>query len=176
MGAAATDFVCLIPDGFSLFRTVLRNQVSFCLASQVRLEVVRFCLAPPASGNLKFCWPFRAELLRCWLCKQNTNDRNENRITNVNTKTQNRLTSGVTFAAVMIAAAVLALHAALAQQVGTRRIDLQRHDLSVAGREVIQTIVELEPGTTAPRTRIQAKRSSMSSKARGNTRWRASRR
>ena len=27
----------------------------------------------------------------------------------------------------------------------------QRHDLSVAGREVIQTIVELAPGTTAPR-------------------------
>ena len=49
------------------------------------------------------------------------------------------------------AAAVLALQAALAPQVGARRIDLQRHDLSVAGREVIQTIVELESGTTAPR-------------------------
>lgn len=36
-------------------------------------------------------------------------------------------------------------------QVGARRIDLQRHDLSVAGREVVQTIVELAPGTTAPR-------------------------
>jgi quercetin dioxygenase-like cupin family protein len=53
--------------------------------------------------------------------------------------------------AALIAAGILALHAALAQQVGARRIDLQRHDLSVAGREVIQVIVELEPGTTAPR-------------------------
>ncbi|HKX06188.1 MAG TPA: cupin domain-containing protein [Methylomirabilota bacterium] len=40
---------------------------------------------------------------------------------------------------------------AQAQQVGARRIDLQRHDLSVPGREVVQTIVELAPGTTAPR-------------------------
>ena len=51
----------------------------------------------------------------------------------------------------LIATTGLAFHVALAQQVGARRIDLQRHDLSVAGREVIQTIVELEPGTTAPR-------------------------
>ena len=53
--------------------------------------------------------------------------------------------------AALIATTGLALHIAQAQQVGARRIDLQRHDLSVAGREVIQTIVELEPGTTAPR-------------------------
>jgi quercetin dioxygenase-like cupin family protein len=45
----------------------------------------------------------------------------------------------------------LALQVTQAQLVGSRRIDLQRHDLSIAGREVIQTIVELEPGTTAPR-------------------------
>lgn len=51
----------------------------------------------------------------------------------------------------LIATAGLASHLGRAQQVGARRIDLQRHDLSVAGREVIQTIVELEPGTTAPR-------------------------
>ena len=31
------------------------------------------------------------------------------------------------------------------------RIDLQRHDLSVPGREVVQTIVEPAPGTMAPR-------------------------
>ena len=49
------------------------------------------------------------------------------------------------------ATVVLIASAALAQQVGVRRTDLHRHDLSVAGREVIQTIVELEPGTTAPR-------------------------
>ena len=45
----------------------------------------------------------------------------------------------------------LALHLAQAPPMGARRIDLQRHDLSVAGREVIQTIVERAPGTTAPR-------------------------
>ena len=51
----------------------------------------------------------------------------------------------------LVATICLALHVAQAQQVGARRIDLQRHDLSVTGREVIQTIVELAPGTTAPR-------------------------
>jgi quercetin dioxygenase-like cupin family protein len=53
--------------------------------------------------------------------------------------------------AVLIVGSGLALYAVRAQQVGARRIDLQRHDLSVAGREVIQTKVELEQGTTAPR-------------------------
>jgi quercetin dioxygenase-like cupin family protein len=53
--------------------------------------------------------------------------------------------------ALIAAAGLTVLYAAQAQQVGARRIDLQRHDLSVAGREVIQVIVELEPGTTAPR-------------------------
>ena len=54
--------------------------------------------------------------------------------------------------AALVATTGLALHAAQAQQlVGSRRIDLQRHDLSVPGREVIQVIVELEPGITAPR-------------------------
>jgi len=60
--------------------------------------------------------------------------------------------STVAFAiAAMIATTGLALHVAKAQQVGARRIDLQRHDLSAPGREVVQTIVELAPGTTAPR-------------------------
>ena len=54
-------------------------------------------------------------------------------------------------AALVIAAIGFAFHTAQAQLVGARRIDLQQHDLSVAGRQVIQTIVELEPGTTAPR-------------------------
>ena len=78
--------------------------------------------------------------------------------------------------AALIVGSGLALHVAQAQQAGAKRTDLQRHDLSVPGREVVQAIVELAPGTTAPGTRIRAKRSSMSSKARGNTRWRASRR
>jgi quercetin dioxygenase-like cupin family protein len=53
--------------------------------------------------------------------------------------------------AALVATTGLALHVAQAQQVGARRIDLQRHDLSVPGREVVQVIVELEPGTTAPK-------------------------
>ena len=51
----------------------------------------------------------------------------------------------------VIVASGLVLHVARAQQAGIKRIDLQRHDLSVPGREVVQTIVELTPGTTAPR-------------------------
>ena len=53
--------------------------------------------------------------------------------------------------ATLIATTSLALHVGQAQQVGARRIDLQRHDLSVPGREVVQTIVELEPGVTSSR-------------------------
>ena len=55
--------------------------------------------------------------------------------------------------AVVIVASGLGLLVAQAQQVGTRRIDLQRHDLSIPGREVIQTIVELDPGVTSSRHR-----------------------
>ena len=54
-------------------------------------------------------------------------------------------------AAALIFSTGLAVQTAHAQQVGARRIDLQRRDLSITGREVVQTIVELEPGTTAPR-------------------------
>ena len=53
--------------------------------------------------------------------------------------------------ALLIVGSGLALYVAHAQQVGARRVDLQRHDLSAPGREVIQVIVELAPGTTAPR-------------------------
>ena len=38
-----------------------------------------------------------------------------------------------------------------AQLTGTRRTDLQRHDLSASGREVVQVRVEFDPGVTAPR-------------------------
>ena len=40
----------------------------------------------------------------------------------------------------------LALHVALAQQTGTKRTDLQRHDLSAPGREAVQVRVDLAPG------------------------------
>jgi quercetin dioxygenase-like cupin family protein len=51
----------------------------------------------------------------------------------------------------LIVGSGLALHAATAQLAGTKRTDLQRHDLSVPGREVIQARVELDPGVTSPR-------------------------
>ena len=50
-------------------------------------------------------------------------------------------------AAMLIAASGLAQ----AQLAGTRRVDLQRHDLSAAGREMIQARVEIDPGVTSPR-------------------------
>ena len=78
--------------------------------------------------------------------------------------------------AALIATTGLALHVAQAQQVGARRIDLQRHDLSVTGREVVQTIVELAPGTTAPRHTHPGEEIIYVLEGRGNTRWRASRR
>ena len=53
--------------------------------------------------------------------------------------------------AAVIVASGLVLQVARAQHAGTRRIDLQRHDLSVPGREVIQTIVEIDPGVTSSR-------------------------
>ena len=51
--------------------------------------------------------------------------------------------------AALIVASGLALHVAQAQQPGVKRTDLQRHDLSTAGREAVQVIVELAPGVLA---------------------------
>jgi quercetin dioxygenase-like cupin family protein len=53
--------------------------------------------------------------------------------------------------AALIAGSGLTLYAALAQQSGTKRTELQRHDLSAPGREVIQVRVDLAPGVVAPR-------------------------
>ena len=47
-------------------------------------------------------------------------------------------------------AGALALQSVRAQQPGVKRSELQRHDLSVPGREVIQVRVDLEPGVTFP--------------------------
>jgi quercetin dioxygenase-like cupin family protein len=60
-------------------------------------------------------------------------------------------TSRIIAAVALIVASAWATQAALAQLAGTNRIDLQRHDLSVPGREVIQVLVELAPGAVAPR-------------------------
>jgi quercetin dioxygenase-like cupin family protein len=48
--------------------------------------------------------------------------------------------------AVLIVAICLALHVARAQQPGINRIDLQRHDLGVPRREVIQARVDFDRG------------------------------
>jgi quercetin dioxygenase-like cupin family protein len=54
-------------------------------------------------------------------------------------------------ATLALAALLLPAGGALAQQLGTARTELQRHDLSVPGREVVQVRVDLAPGATAPR-------------------------
>jgi quercetin dioxygenase-like cupin family protein len=48
--------------------------------------------------------------------------------------------------AVLIVGSGLVLQVARAQQPGIKRTDLQRHDLSVPGREVVQVRVDLDPG------------------------------
>jgi len=51
---------------------------------------------------------------------------------------------------ILTIASALALHLASAQQPGVKRTVLQRHDLSVPGREVIQVRVEVDPGVALP--------------------------
>ena len=53
--------------------------------------------------------------------------------------------------AVLIVGSGLALYVARAQQPGIKRTDLQRHDLSVPGREVVQVRVDFAPGVVAPK-------------------------
>jgi quercetin dioxygenase-like cupin family protein len=60
-------------------------------------------------------------------------------------------TARITAAVALIVGSSLALHMAHAQLAGTKRTDLQRHDLSAPGREVIQAIVDIDPGVTSPK-------------------------
>jgi quercetin dioxygenase-like cupin family protein len=60
-------------------------------------------------------------------------------------------TTRIMAAAAVIVASTLAPHVALAQQPGVERTDLQRHDLSVPGREAIQVRVKLAPGVAFPK-------------------------
>jgi quercetin dioxygenase-like cupin family protein len=53
--------------------------------------------------------------------------------------------------AVLIVGSGMALHVARAQQSGIKRTDLQRHDLSVPRREVVQVRVDFAPGAMAPK-------------------------
>ena len=62
-----------------------------------------------------------------------------------------KTTTRIMAVAALIAASGLALQVAWAQQPATKRIDLQRHDLSIPGRETIQAIVEIAPGQASPR-------------------------
>lgn len=49
-----------------------------------------------------------------------------------------------------LSASVLALQLAQSQQPGIGRINLQRHDLSMPGREVVQVRVDFAPGSSFP--------------------------
>lgn len=55
-------------------------------------------------------------------------------------------TTPISIVAVLIAASAFAPQAAQTQQSGIKRTDLQRHDLDVPGREVIQVRVDFAPG------------------------------
>ena len=57
-------------------------------------------------------------------------------------------TTRIIAAALLIVASSLALH--MAQAPGITRTDLQRHDLSVPGREVVQVRVDFAPGVAFP--------------------------
>jgi hypothetical protein len=56
-------------------------------------------------------------------------------------------TAFIMTAAALLVGSGLALHAVHAQDMtGIKRTDLQRHDLSAPGREVIQVRVDFDPG------------------------------
>ncbi|MFL5630314.1 MAG: cupin domain-containing protein [Gemmatimonadaceae bacterium] len=54
-------------------------------------------------------------------------------------------------AAMLIVASGFVADAAQAQQPGSKRTNLQRYDLSIPGREVVQVRVDFDPGYVAPR-------------------------
>ncbi|MBK8553998.1 MAG: cupin domain-containing protein [Ignavibacteria bacterium] len=57
----------------------------------------------------------------------------------------------LTIAIAVVSMEVLTFHNSLmAQQLGTKRTDLQKHDLSVPGFEVLQATIEFTPGLEAP--------------------------
>jgi len=53
--------------------------------------------------------------------------------------------------ALLMVGSGLAVRAARPQAPGMKRTELQRHDLSAPGREVVQVRVEIDPGVTTPR-------------------------
>jgi quercetin dioxygenase-like cupin family protein/quinol monooxygenase YgiN len=59
-------------------------------------------------------------------------------------------TTLIAVTAMLIIGSGLAFQGTRAQQPGTKRTDLQRHDLSSPGREVVQVRVDFDPGYVAP--------------------------
>jgi quercetin dioxygenase-like cupin family protein len=66
------------------------------------------------------------------------------------TKDVHMKTTRIMALVVLIVGSGLALYVAGAQQPGTKRTVLQRHDLSAPGREVVQVRVDFDPGYVAP--------------------------
>jgi quercetin dioxygenase-like cupin family protein len=66
------------------------------------------------------------------------------------TNMPSRLTQGAALA-LLIGSAIVLSAAPPPRPAGTTRADLQRHDLSAAGREVLQARVEFAPGSSFPR-------------------------
>ena len=62
-------------------------------------------------------------------------------------------TNRVVAVAMCLVAGGVGLHVVQAQQAGAKRTELQRHELSMPGREVIQVRVDLDPGVAFPRHR-----------------------
>jgi len=60
-------------------------------------------------------------------------------------------TARILAVALLIVAGGLALRVAQSQQTGIKRTELQRHDLSIPGREVIQVRGDFPPGAAVPR-------------------------
>ena len=58
---------------------------------------------------------------------------------------------GAVAAALILLAGSGAPLSAQPRPLGTTRVDLQRHDLSIEGREVLQVLVSFEPGSSFPR-------------------------
>jgi quercetin dioxygenase-like cupin family protein len=57
----------------------------------------------------------------------------------------------ITAVVALIAAGTIASFGTMAQAPGIKRADLLRNDLSVAGREVVEVLVEIAPGVVAPK-------------------------
>jgi quercetin dioxygenase-like cupin family protein len=57
-------------------------------------------------------------------------------------------TRTITCVVALVLVGTLTAHVTLAQQPGTRRTELLRHDLGTPGREVIQVRVEFDPGVS----------------------------